>query len=264
MTRIASLNAGRPRSLVALLFGAAAALAIVTLIAAGQASAQQAATPDEVATDYDAPTLSATAHSNGVHLSWTFDESTSTPPGWSLFGFKIERTISGTLTTVGGLLASNRNYSDPLTGVPEEQRFPGQKYSYTINALYERDSDNETQEGKASQTLEFTAPDLPNVLNPQNTFWPYTRYGQNFVVNNFTWSLPHLAWSSSTGFDEIEKIIINSKSHSVLVSGTSTWTQISSTEEETAGQCAFTFTIRARYGLFFSALATVDGGGTMC
>ena len=236
------------------------------MIATERVSAQQVATPEEVSTLYDAPVLSGVAHADGAHLSWTFDATATTPPGWQLTGFELRRWVantSGSLVALSSTIATaDRAYHDTLSNATDSQLYAGFQFSYSISALYERESDGKAQAGKDSSTLIFTVPSLPAVSDVSNNIFPTVIYGEDYTVNHISWTLPHLAWDTSTGFTQIDRIYLYSRISTSNFAGNRTWTQATSQPETTEGECDFTFAIRLRYGIFFGAAATVDG--TMC
>ena len=266
MTFPTTLTSRRTRLIGVLLILAVGAAAAFALIATERVSAQQVATPDEVSTLYDPPVLSGVAHSDGAHLSWTFDATATTPPGWQLTGFELRRWVantSGSLVALSSTIATaDRAYHDTLSNATDSQLYAGFQFSYSISALYERESDGKAQAGKDSSTLMFTVPSLPAVSDVSNNIFPTVIYGEDYIVNEISWSLPHLAWDTSTGFNQIDRVHLWARTYSVDIAGNRTWTQMTGRAETTEGECDFTFTIRLRYGIFFGAAATVDG--TMC
>ena len=266
MTNLTTLATSRTRLIGVLLILAVGAAAALALIATERVSAQQVATPDEVSTLYDPPVLAGVAHADGAHLSWAFNASANTPPGWQLTGFELRRWVAntaGSLVVLSSTIApADRTYHDTLSDATDGQLYAGFEFSYSISALYERDSDGKAQAGKDSSTLIFTAPSLPTVTDVSNNIFPTVIYGAQYTVNHISWTLPHLAWDTSTGFNQIDRIYLYSKISSSNFVGTKTFTQAASQPETTEGECDFTFKIRVRYGIFFSSAATVDG--TMC
>ncbi len=281
MTNPTTLTSRRTRLIGVLLILAVGTAAMLALIATERVSAQaqQAATPQQVATEFDPPVLSGVAHSDGAHLSWTFDATATTPPGWQLTGFELRRWVantSGSLVALSSTIATadrayhdtltiataDRAYHDTLSNATDSQLYAGFQFSYSISALYERESDGKAQAGKDSSTLMFTVPSLPAVSDVSNNIFPTVIYGEDYIVNEISWSLPHLAWDTSTGFNQIDRVHLWARTYSVDIAGNRTWTQMTGRAETTEGECDFTFTIRLRYGIFFGAAATVDG--TMC
>ena len=266
-TLATTLAARRTRLIGVLLILAVGAAAALALIATERVSAQQrqAAARHEVATQYDPPVLSGVAHSDGAHLSWTFDVSESTPPGWQLNGFELRRwtaDTSETPVTLSSTLATTaRTYHDELSNATEEQLHAGFQFSYSVNAVYRPLTGGSYQEGKDSTTLVFTVPNLPTVSNlSNNVFTSYLFETRTFNV--LRWDLPHLAWDTSTGFNQIHRIHITTASNSWDIEGNKREFRQSSRPESYQGECAVSFSIRLRYGIFYSSAASVDG--TLC
>ncbi len=267
MTNPTTLTSRRTRLIGVLLILAVGTAAMLALIATERVSAQaqQAATPEQVATEFDPPVLSGVAHSDGAHLSWTFDASESTPPGWQMNGFELRRWITdvpGTVVTVSSTIApSDRTYHDELSDATGEQLHAGFQFSYSINAVYSPVAGGALQAGKDSTTLVFTVPNLPPVSDLRISVTTLYIEGGT-VINVLRWDLPHLAWDTSTGFNQIDRIHITTASRSWDIEGNKTEFRQTSRIENSEGECAVTFTIRLRYGIFYSSSASVDG--TLC
>ncbi len=221
------------------------------------------ATPLEVVTQYEAPTLLVGAHADGVAMGWSFDTTRITPPGWKLAFFRGSRhekdkdgfTVSGSRVWFDKFAKTDRSFKDPLTDLSEKKRYPGNKYHYALYAVYHRPSDGGEQVGKTARVV-FTTPAMPNAKNfalyDGTGLWTTGQYP--LVLK---WTLPNLSWSANTGFDKVTEFIITHEGYTgsdttevVRPSGSATsysWTQY--------GTCYRGYKIRARYGLFFSKLA---------
>ncbi len=221
------------------------------------------ATPLEVVTKYGAPSLSLGARADGVLMAWAYNPQKLTPPGWKLAFFRGSRhekdkhgfTVSGSRVWFDKVARTDRTFIDPLTGLSEEKRYPGNKYHYEVYAVYHRRSDGGEQVGKKARVV-FTTPSMPNAKNfalyDGTGVWTTGQYP--LVLK---WTLPNLSWSASTGFDKVTEFIITHEGYTgsdttevVRPSGSATsysWTQY--------GTCYRGYKIRARYGLFFSKLA---------
>ncbi len=236
-------------------------------------------TPLDVVTNYPAPTLTAVAHSDGVQLTWQFDEEASTPPGWKLAGFQLTRWKE---TKAGNLLRgsrvwfnapypspTDRSLKDPLTGTTMEERLPGGKFFYAINAFYDRLVDDAQQVGKRTK-LVFTAPKLPNARN-----FTISDASQNYRPPLHTlvasWSDPHVNWDATAGFDNVSSYTVyqhgNEIRHERSIGsyvGYPTNDGSYSFDFNVQLRCSFGFQIRAHYGLFYSDLAGYKNNRSGC
>ena len=267
MTNPTTLPSRRTRLIGVLLILAVGAAAALALIATELASAQQqqAARRDQVASQYDPPVLSGVAHSDGAHLSWTFDVSESTPPGWQLNGFELHRWIAdnamSVVTLSSSIATTARTYHDELSDATEEQLYAGFQFSYSVNAVYRPLAGGSFQDGKDSNTLVFTVPNLPTVSHLRISVNTLYIEGPE-VFNVLRWDLPHLSWDTSTGFNQIDQIDITTASDSWELAGTTEEHRVRSQVESYEGECAVTFTLRLRYGIFYRSGGSIDG--TVC
>ncbi len=235
---------------------------------------QPPVSPLDVVTKYPGPTLTAVAHSDGVQLKWQFNEAAASPRGWKLAGFQLTRwkeTKAGNFVRGSRVwfnapypVPTDRSLKDALTGTTMEERLPGGKFFYSINAFYDRLVDGAQQVGKKSSTIVFTAPELPNV----RSFRP--RLG-TFSTSTFKWSqqlvwrAPHLSWGNQ--FPTVSSYILyrDGEQWQTLDGNTHLY------EWWPDNPCEATerFHIRTRYGLFFSGLINPDasivhGGDLPC
>ena len=192
--------------LVGLIVGAVAAVGPTS---SDRATAQQVATPLQVVQNYAAPSLSAQVLNNGPRLSWQFNESTITPPGWKLAGFSLSRKIKGTSGTLSfiNVAAADRSYHDVYSGQVMNQWHAGNKYTYDIYAYYQRLSDGTEQVGKtsaevtirAAATLEqvkkgYAPPSMTAVARADGVLlqWEYdeaTLAPPGWRLSNFAWEI---------------------------------------------------------------------------
>ena len=77
------------------------------------------------------------------------------------------------------------------------------------------------QAGKDSTTLVFTVPNLPPVSDLRISVTTLYIEGGT-VINVLRWDLPHLAWDTSTGFNQIDRIHITTASRSWDIEGNKT------------------------------------------
>ena len=95
------------------------------------------------------PKVSVEADSNGVNLSWRFDEDTQTPPGWKHSGFVLRRSVQGKLGTLHlfepNFDASKRSFTDPWSATRRSQWVSGTNFTYAITTLFQRLSNTSQQ-----------------------------------------------------------------------------------------------------------------------
>lgn len=264
MSRMSVLNPVRAiRTAAATALFAAAVLAVAALAFPRGVSAEAS---NQAVLALPAPSLSAQAHADGVMLRWKFDAS-SAPDGWRLSGFYFTVTIDLPGGALGGPLwfsptldATARSYKDPLTKTTVAQRMPGAKINFEIRALFRRNSDNAEQVGRSSPKLVFRAPALPGPNNFKIVDHPSipTLPGQSAQL--LTWSHPHPAWDSSTGFDKVSFYIIYKGSKEIYRSTG----PITGYPVLASYKCPRGYQIRVVYGLFFSDLHSPAEGRKHC
>ncbi len=142
------LSLALPLALFSLLIGLAA-FAAISIFAAGGASAQDAASFNEVRTRA-APTLSATVDERGIVLSWTFDA--GNPTGWKVKEFAFLRRVGWESFAALSSTASgpDRTFVDGLDTATKNKYWEGTDLTYTTRAVYERLSDGVTIAGTQS------------------------------------------------------------------------------------------------------------------
>ena len=123
-------------------------------------------TPREVAaTASNRPKVSVKADSNGVNLSWRFDEDTQTPPGWKLSGFVLRRSVQGKLGTLHlfepSFAASKRSFTDPWSNARRKQWVSGTNFTYAMTTLFQRLSDTSQQIENRDVNAVLTHPATP-------------------------------------------------------------------------------------------------------
>ncbi len=233
----------------------------------------------ELRNGYAPKNLTSVAHADGVKLSWTFDEATMTPDGWKLAGFTIWRWIqredTNSFAWVQGSFAyvdnridpAVRTLTDPLTGSTEEQRLPGGKFTYEMNAYFHRIADGLEGPGDSSNRHVFTAPTMPSPLNFKIGYRPGTRLSTVLPRSLLlSWERPHLSWDASTGFTGIDQYHFyrgwngyEDGSHWLSITG-----QYTSHTWNTQWYCQGPFQLLAQYGLFYSDLVTSSEGREDC
>lgn len=212
------------------------------------------------------PSLSTEAHADGVLLRWTYN--VTAPAGWALSGFytagKIDASVSPAAPAVGlwsspNLPATARSYKDPLTKTKMIHRMPGHKIKFEVTPLFRRLSDNAVQVGRSSAFVVFVAPALPSPNNfrisfregPTSLFWD--------PPQQLTWSHPHLAWNSSTGFDKVSGYVLYRYGREVERFGPTV-----TSYHFVAPRCDHSFQMRAAYGLFVSHIVSPAEGRKNC
>ncbi len=231
---------------------------------------QPPVSPQEVMSNYPAPTLTAAAHADGVQLNWTFNEAASTPRGWKLGGFLVSRWIE-----VGPDKSKRYFYGPPYRAVtdrsfkdtrldrtPEELRYGGSKINFAVGAMWIRVIDGDRRFAQKTE-LEFRAPGMPNVQNfrmrwGEQVTQPYT------WVNEVVWDRPHLAWDNR--FPRVTGYTIYRDGEEIASLGGEVFSY--SWQTNTLCDDAQKIEIRAQFGVFFSRLLSpVDqriAGGIPC
>ncbi|MCY3921332.1 MAG: hypothetical protein OXG27_02910 [Chloroflexi bacterium] len=233
---------------------AAALLFAVSLWQSGQTSAQEVQTPSQVFWSSSPPTVSITLHAHGPTVNWAYDVMSQTPTGWELVGFHLYRWVPSqpdvlTFTEIAtNLSVTTSSYQDSMGSATDEQRTGGTVFEYYVIPVFERLSDRVSQIGTTG-AARFTVPALPKPNNLTLNFgWglsgPHTR------PMRMSWSHPHLAWDSASGFDRVtEYQLFQNGRYRFAVSGTNTALDFE------AERCERGFQIRVRYGVFYSELA---------
>ena len=234
------------------------------------ASVAGATSLTQVRQGYSPQNVSALAHADGVNLTWTFNESTMSPHGWKLVGFRVVRWLPGDVTGLVWVQSSDewdgpgqRSFKDPLDHVTEAQRLPGFEWKYAVIAYYDQlasGSYSPRTQGKAS-ILTFTAPTMPKPLNFKINYKPGTPLHEYYPRSLLlSWERPHLSWNASTGFTGIDQFHFyigangyEDGNHWISRSG-----QHTSHTWDTQWHCQGPFQILAQYGLFYSEVVTAS------
>ena len=243
------------------------------------ASVAGATSLTQVRQGYSPQNVSALAHADGVNLTWTFNESTMSPHGWKLVGFRVVRWLPGDVTGLVWVQSSDewdgpgqRSFKDPLDQVPEAQRLPGFEWKYAVIAYYDQlasGSYSPRTQGKAA-ILTFTAPTMPKPLNFKISYKPGTALNDDLRPRwlLLSWERPHLSWDASTGFTGIDEYHLYKGANGYEDDGH--W--LSFTGQYTSHTwftewywyCQGPFQLLAQYGLFYSELVTSSEGRPDC
>ncbi len=209
--------------------------------------------------------LSAIAHSNGVNLTWNYDESAMTPSGWRLMGFGIGRWMPG---DVAGAVfiqddtswegPTQRDFKDHMSGVVDEMRMPGFQWNYGVFAYFDRlasGTESVRIMSKAAVTV-FEAPKLPSVTNAQ----VIGHSDPEAVVRDaeVKWDAPHLTWDASLGFNFTPWYTVYTNNANVQFATTGS----TSVSFSTINTCWYGWWIRVTIGLFFSDLVQAENNRT--
>ena len=229
------------------------------------ASVAGATSLTQVRQGYSPQNVSALAHADGVNLSWTFNESTMSPHGWKLVGFRVARWLPGDVTGLVWVQSSDewdgpgqRSFKDPLDHVPVAQRLPGFEWKYAVIAYYDQlasGSYSPRTQGKAA-ILTFTAPTLPGPRNVQVTG---SSDGSGYEHRaQLKWDDPHLTWDASRGFFQTPWYdIYRWDATFFYTSGYGNYYNFT-----TYTACWYGWWVRARIGMFFSDTVRAENNRT--
>ena len=209
--------------------------------------------------------LSTTAHSNGVKLTWNYDEAAMTPSGWKLMGFGIGRWLPGNVAGATFIQDDNswegpwqRDFMDHMSGVVDEMRMPGFQWKYGVFAYFDRlaTGTNPVRISSKAAVVVFEAPKLPSVTNAQVV--GHSDPDATVRDADVKWDAPHLTWDASLGFNITPWYTVYTNNANVQFATTGS----TSMSFSTINDCWYGWWIRVTIGLFFSDLVQAENNRT--